>query len=154
MKFIYLPYQRWDAMYDALPEEVVAPVIVGGNLLACDFEGEREKVRVVRGLESQIGLLEARMLWEHFDPSEPSPLGTGIIPQMMAKELIDEGKVIPQRPVTIGIGNRRAAYPAVPTDVTARIPPSQMRHDLEPKPKKRKKKSKSRTRKLAKKRKR
>lgn len=155
MKFVYLPYQRWDAMYDNMPSEITVPVVVGGNILACDFDGERETIRVVRGLECQIGLVESRMLHDDFKPHEEpeSVLGTGIIANEMAKELIDEGKAIPVRPaVNNWSGSRRVAVQPPAIDAWRRIDPAVMRHDVEPKPKS-KKKSKSRTPKGNKKRK-
>jgi len=155
MKFIYMPYERWDAMYDSMPEELVCPVVIGGNLMAIDFDGEKQKIRVVRGLESHIGLVERRMLRDDFDTSRPSVLGTGVIANQMAKELIDEGKVIPNRPAhgasdVTRFYKRRPAYPAVPVDCSP-SPAEELeqqriqqmsRHDEEFKPKKTKNRKK------------
>lgn len=146
MKFLYLPYQRWDAMYDGLPEVLARPVVIGGNLLACDLTDGAEQYRVVRGLESEVGLVEQRLLRNAFDTMADSPLGTGVFAQRMAKELIDEGKLIPQRPATSSYGgnNRRSALPAVATDCTGKEFLHSARHDEEPRPKSNNK-SKSRT---------
>lgn len=160
MRLIFMPFPKWDAMYDSLPKELVRPFIVGGNLLACDMlDLVGNWARLVRGLEAQIGIVENRMLHENFHPEEPSELGTGRIATAMAQELIDEGKAIPVRRADgpENIYMRRPAYPVAPTDMTprgersyqdeseslARKPKRKRRNPLQPKPPKKGKKRKA-----------
>ena len=131
MSLNYMLYDRFDTLYDALPISLRDDVTVGGNLLGCKLYDKSGKATTfVRGLENQLGNMERRMLVDDFglDTINNTPLGTGELSVAMTKELIDEGKIIPRRPLT---QERRRSVAKVPTATWCTPTADQLNHDPE-----------------------